>query len=48
MGPRKLLKEGVLSKLKSGRKLRIFLCNDILVVTDVDAKQLYKMVRCKV
>lgn len=44
MGPRKLLKEGVLAKQKSGRKLRLFLCNDILVLTDVDVKQLYKMV----
>lgn len=44
MGPRKLLKEGVLLKAKSGRRLRGFLCNDIMVlVADLD-KTLYRIV----
>ena len=45
MGPRKLLKEGVLMKAKSGRKLRAFLCSDILVLTEETTKSLYRMVR---
>lgn len=44
MGHRKLLKEAVLWKAKSGRKLRAFLCTDILVLTDEGAKSLYRMV----
>ncbi|KAI6004680.1 Dbl homology domain-containing protein [Pisolithus albus] len=32
LGPRRLLKEGVLAKAKSGRKLRFLLCSDILVL----------------
>jgi hypothetical protein len=47
MGPRKLLKEGLLSKSKSGRKLNVFLCNDIMVLTDAVSKALYRMVRVK-
>ncbi|KDQ59802.1 hypothetical protein JAAARDRAFT_56764 [Jaapia argillacea MUCL 33604] len=43
MGPRRLLKEGTLMKAKSGRKLRGFLCSDILVLTDEGAKTLYRM-----
>ncbi|TFK77938.1 hypothetical protein K466DRAFT_124152 [Polyporus arcularius HHB13444] len=43
MGPRKLLKEGILTKAKSGRKLRAFLCNDILVLTEESTKSLYRM-----
>ncbi|EGO21969.1 hypothetical protein SERLADRAFT_417338 [Serpula lacrymans var. lacrymans S7.9] len=43
MGPRKLLKEGILLKAKSGRKLRSFLCSDILVLTDENAKTLYRI-----
>ena len=45
MGPRKLLGEGILTKNRSGRKIRVLLCNDILLMTDLDEKQLYKMVR---
>jgi len=45
MGQRQLLKEGVLYKAKSGRKLRGFLCSDIIVLTDDTAKTLYRMVR---
>ena len=45
MGQRKLLKEGTLVKAKSGRKLRAFLCNDILVLTEEATKSLYRMVR---
>lgn len=44
LGPRKLLKEGVLSKAKSGRKLRVLLCNDILVLVDEHEKGLYRVV----
>ncbi|TFK45949.1 hypothetical protein OE88DRAFT_1639082 [Heliocybe sulcata] len=43
MGSRKLLKEGTIAKAKSGRKLRAFLCSDILVLTDDAAKSLYRM-----
>jgi len=43
MGPRRLLKEGTLAKSKSGRKLRAFLCSDILVLTDEAGKQLYRI-----
>ncbi len=32
-------------KYKSRRKLRAFLCNDIMVLTDDVAKTLYRMVR---
>jgi actin cytoskeleton-regulatory complex protein PAN1 len=45
MGPRKLLKEGILLKSKSGRKLHAYLCSDILVLTDISMKNLYRMVR---
>lgn len=48
MGDRKLLKEGVLIKAKSGRHLRAFLCNDILVLTNEAAKTLYRMVRSQI
>ena len=44
MGARKLLREGILMKAKSGRRLRAFLCSDILVLTDESAKTLYRMV----
>ncbi len=44
MGQRKLLKDGVLCKAKSGRRLHAFLCSDILVLTDATAKNLYRMV----
>ncbi|EIN07872.1 hypothetical protein PUNSTDRAFT_103983 [Punctularia strigosozonata HHB-11173 SS5] len=43
MGKRRLLKEGMLSKAKSGRKLRAYLCSDILVLTDETSKTLYRM-----
>ncbi|TFK20128.1 hypothetical protein FA15DRAFT_600278 [Coprinopsis marcescibilis] len=43
MGDRRLLKQGVLSKAKSGRKLKAFLCSDILVLTDHNGKTLYRM-----
>lgn len=41
-GPRKLIKEGGVAKAKSGRKLNLVLCNDILVL--LDDKSLYRMV----
>jgi actin cytoskeleton-regulatory complex protein PAN1 len=44
MGPRRLLKEGLLLKAKSGRRLRGFLCSDIMVLTDEAGKTLYRMV----
>lgn len=43
MGPRKLLKEGLLSKAKSKRRLHLFLCSDVLVLTDAAASSLYRM-----
>jgi len=43
MGSRRLIKEGTLMKYKSRRKLRAFLCNDIMVLTDDVAKTLYRM-----
>ncbi|KAJ3522358.1 hypothetical protein NMY22_g11925 [Coprinellus aureogranulatus] len=43
MGPRKLLKQGVVFKAKSGRKLRAYLCSDILVLTDETGRNLYRM-----
>lgn len=45
LGDRKLLREGILNKAKSGRKLCAFLCNDILLLTDEHGKNLYRMVR---
>lgn len=44
MGPRKLIKEGVVLKHKSGRKLCMFLCNDMIILTDEGVNRLYKMV----
>lgn len=41
---RKLLREGILVKAKSGRRLRAFLCSDILVLTEESVKALYRMV----
>jgi hypothetical protein len=32
-------------KAKSGKGLRLFLCSDVLVLTDENAKSLYRMVR---
>ena len=32
-------------KAKSGRRLRALLCSDVLVLTDENAKALYRMVR---
>ncbi|TFY54721.1 hypothetical protein EVG20_g9594, partial [Dentipellis fragilis] len=43
MGNRRLIRDGVLAKAKSGRKLHAFLCSDILVLTDEPAKALYRM-----
>jgi hypothetical protein len=44
MGARKLLKEGLLLKAKSGRKVSALLCSDILVLMDEAMKTLYRMV----
>ena len=46
LGDRKLLREGLVNKAKSGRKLRLILCNDILLLTEEHGKTLYRMVRC--
>ncbi|KAI0294656.1 hypothetical protein B0F90DRAFT_1755296 [Multifurca ochricompacta] len=43
LGDRKLLREGLLSKAKRGRRLRAFLFNDILLLTDEHGKTLYRM-----
>ena len=48
LGHRKLLREGLLNKAKSGRKLRLFLCNDILLLTEEHGKTLYRMVRARI
>ena len=40
-GPRKLLKEGVVAKHKSGRKLNLVLCTDILLL--IESRNLYRM-----
>ncbi|ODN95281.1 hypothetical protein L198_04672 [Cryptococcus wingfieldii CBS 7118] len=40
-GPRRLVKEGTVTKAKSGRKLTMLLCNDIIVL--LDNKDLYRM-----
>ncbi|EJU05869.1 hypothetical protein DACRYDRAFT_113893 [Dacryopinax primogenitus] len=43
MGHRRLLKEGTLYKAKSGRRLQVFLCSDILVMTTDSPMTLYRM-----
>ncbi|ORY26048.1 hypothetical protein BCR39DRAFT_542389 [Naematelia encephala] len=40
-GQRRLLKEGQVSKAKSGRKLTLVLCNDVLVL--IESRNLYRM-----
>jgi hypothetical protein len=44
MGARKLIKDGLVMKAKSGRKLHAFLCSDIMVLTDENVSALYRMV----
>lgn len=39
------MKEGIVMKAKSGKRLRALLCSDVLVLTDENAKALYRMVR---
>lgn len=41
MGPRRLLKEGLLVKAKSGRRLRTVLCTDILILVEEATKTVY-------
>ncbi|KAK0474009.1 Dbl homology domain-containing protein [Armillaria novae-zelandiae] len=43
MGARTLVKDGILCKAKSGRRLHAFLCSDTLVLTDATAQNLYRM-----
>lgn len=43
MGRRRLLKEGTLYKAKSGRKLQVFLCSDIMIMTTDSPMTLYRM-----
>lgn len=40
-GPRRLIKEGAVSKAKSGKKLQLVLCNDILIL--IESRNLYRM-----
>lgn len=40
-GPRRLLKEGIVTKSKSGKKLTMVLCNDILIL--IESRNLYRM-----
>ena len=42
MGPRRLLKEGLLVKAKSGRRLRAVLCTDILILVEEANKTVYR------
>jgi hypothetical protein len=42
MGPRRLLKEGVLIKAKSGRRLRAVLCTDIFILVEEATKTVYR------
>jgi hypothetical protein len=44
MGPRRLIKEGVLIKAKSKRRLRVVLCSDILVSVEESTSAIYKIV----
>ena len=44
MGSRRLVREGLLIKAKSGRRLHGFLCSDIMVLTDASLKTLYRLV----
>lgn len=41
-GPRKIIKEGPVTKAKSGRKLQMVLCNDIVLL--IEDERLYRMV----
>lgn len=40
-GPRRLIKEGLVTKAKSGKKLTLVLCNDILIL--IESRNLYRM-----
>ena len=42
MGPRRLLKEGLLVKAKSGRRLRVVLCTDFLILVEEANKTVYR------
>lgn len=44
MGPRHLLKEGIITKAKSKRRLRAVLCSDILVLVADATGTIYRMV----
>ncbi|KAG9035365.1 hypothetical protein FRB95_011385 [Tulasnella sp. JGI-2019a] len=43
LGKRRLIREGELTKARSGKKLHAVLCNDVLVLTDASAHALYRM-----
>jgi actin cytoskeleton-regulatory complex protein PAN1 len=45
MGPRKLLKEGVVIKSNSKRRIRAVLCSDILVLVEESTGAVYRIVR---
>jgi len=42
MGQRKLIREGPVVKAKNGKKLRLFLCSDLVFLTDAGANSLYR------
>jgi hypothetical protein len=44
MGPRRLLKEGPITKAKSKKRLRAVLCSDILVLVEESTGTVYRMV----
>jgi len=43
-GERTILKEGSVTKAKSGRKLQMVCCNDVLLILE-DRTTMYRMVR---
>jgi actin cytoskeleton-regulatory complex protein PAN1 len=45
MGPRKLLKEGMVIKSSSKRRIRAVLCSDILVLVEESTGAVYRIVR---
>jgi hypothetical protein len=45
MGPRKLLKEGVVIKSNSKRRIRAVLCSDILVLVEESTGAVYRIVK---
>jgi hypothetical protein len=44
MGTRKLIKEGIVSKSKSRRRIRMVLCSDIVILVEETTGAIYRMV----